>query len=99
MYQSMLTVTYGKKMRASSHKECFEDLFMKQLSNRGYLGVSSRNSSKYTKDMDLVQVKVSNLDPNFYREKHDEADEFVLSGGAEHVEEIAMEGDPSFEIE
>ena len=100
MYQSMLTVTYGKKMRASSHKECFNDLFLRQLSNRGYLGVTARNGQSYTKDVELLQVKVSNLDPNFYHEMVQEPDQGEMQtdfGGQEHVDIGQAGGDYLFE--
>jgi len=30
--------------------------------------VTARNGASFTKDVELLQVKVSNLDPNFYHE-------------------------------
>lgn len=65
---SMLTVSYGSKMRLSTHTTCFTDLYLPQLSNRGYLGITSRNSDRHSKDLDVAQIKVMNMNPNFYKE-------------------------------
>ena len=67
MEQGMLTVTYGPKMRQSTHKVCVEKLYLPNLSNRGFLGITARNSDRYVKDIEVHAVKVANLDPNFYR--------------------------------
>ena len=68
MMDSMLTVSYGSKMRLSTHTTCFTDLYLPQLSNRGYLGITSRNSDRHSKDLDVAQIKVMNMNPNFYKE-------------------------------
>lgn len=70
MEQGMLKVTYGTKMRQSAHRTCMEDLYLPNLSNRGYLGVTARNSDRYVKGFAIDTIKVINLDPNFY--KHEE---------------------------
>ena len=48
---------------------------MPNLSNRGFLGLTARNSDRYVKDIDVLAVKVSNLDPNFYKHADDEVTE------------------------
>lgn len=67
----MLTVTYGSKMRMVSHKTCFEGLYMPNLSHQGYIGVTSRNSDRYVKDLEVNTIKVNNLDPRFYTHEHE----------------------------
>ena len=71
MEQGQLSVFHGKKMRQSSQTECFKQLYMPQLSNRGYLGVTARNSDSFVKSLAVKAVKVMNMDPNFYRHEED----------------------------
>ena len=65
----MLRVTYGPKMRQTSHKTCFEGLYLPNLSNKGFVGLTARNTKKYINDFSLNSVKVLNLDPRFYTER------------------------------
>lgn len=67
----MLRVTYGPKMRQTSHKTCFEGLYLPNLSNKGFVGLTARNTKKYINDFSLNSVKVLNLDPRFYTERLD----------------------------
>ena len=46
---------------------------MPLMNNRGFIGVSSRNSERYVKDFEIDTIKVANLNPNFYRHETDEA--------------------------
>ena len=62
-----MKVTYGPKMRQSSHKTCIEDIFMSNLSNRGYLGISARNIDRNSKGIELSLAKVMNMHPNYYQ--------------------------------
>ena len=64
--QGQLRVTYGNKMRNSAHKSCIENIFMGNLSYRGYLGVTARNQDRNTKGVEVSIARVMNLDPNFY---------------------------------
>ena len=66
MEQGQLTVTHGTKIRQSTHKKCIENLYMPNLSARGYLGVTARNSDRYVKNLELNTVKVINHNPAFY---------------------------------
>jgi len=75
MSQGMLEVSYGKKMRYSTHKTCFDQLYLPQLSNRGFLGITARNSDRHQKSVDVNIVKVMNMDPNFYIERDPEEQE------------------------
>lgn len=75
MEQAMLTVTYGHKTRVAAHKTCFENLYMPNLSHQGYIGVTSRNSDRYVKDLEINTVKVNNLDPRFYTHEHELTEE------------------------
>ena len=69
--QGELHVTYGSKTRESSHTKCFEDFYMPDLNNRGYFGITARNHNNNNKlkikDIEVGLIKVSNLDPNFYK--------------------------------
>jgi len=77
MEQGMLTVAYGSKMRQSSQKVCIEKLFMPNLSNRGFLGISARNSDRFVKGLEVSAVKVLNMDPNFYKHADDVTDDQI----------------------
>ena len=46
---------------------------MPLMNNRGFIGVSSRNSERYVKDFEVDTIKVANLNPNFYRHETEEA--------------------------
>ena len=85
MTQGMLTVSYGNKMRSSTHIECFKDLFLPQLSNRGYLGVTARNSDRHQKTVEIGQVKIMNMDPNFYTEAVDEEEQRTIIDNTERA--------------
>lgn len=60
-------MNYGTKMRLTSHNECFHGLYLKNLNNRGYLGISARNSDRYPKDVQVDTITINNHDPNFYK--------------------------------
>ena len=44
------------------------DFYSSVLHNKGYLGVSSRNTQDNIKSLDLFVVKALNKDPNAYRD-------------------------------
>ena len=94
VFQSMISVAYGQKMRQSSHKNCFESLFVKNLNMRGFLGVTSRNSDRYTKTVDVGIVRIMNMDPYFYVES-DDADEQEEEDQGQYTD--TMEGHDIFE--
>ena len=47
---------------------CVKGFFSEVLHNKGYLGVSARNSAESVKSLDLNVVKILNKDPNAYRD-------------------------------
>ena len=70
--QGELHLTYGSKMRESAQAKCFEDFYMPGLNNRGYFGITARNNdNKHVKDIEVGLIKISNLDPNFYKYEDD----------------------------
>ena len=89
MDTGQLTVTYGPKLRQSSHKTCLQDLYMPNLANQGYVGVTARNSDRYVKDLELNQIKVMNLDPRFYthEEEYARQQELLQTGQDERNQE------------
>ena len=42
---------------------------MPNLSNKGFIGLTARNTKKFTNDFSLNSAKVLNLDPRFYTER------------------------------
>ena len=64
--QGQLKVAYGAKMRQSSQTTCIENAFMGNMSYRGYLGITARNSDRNIKGIDVSISKVMNMDPAFY---------------------------------
>ena len=50
---------------------------MPNLSNRGFLGISARNSDRYVKSLEVSAVKVLNMDPNFYKHADDVTDDQI----------------------
>ena len=64
--QGQLKVAYGPKMRQASHTTCIENAFMGNMSYRGYLGITARNSDRNIKGIDVSISKVMNMDPAFY---------------------------------
>ena len=65
--KTSLTVSYGSSMRQSTHKTCFKELEVTKESPHSYLGITARNNDRYVKDLEVIAIKVTNLDPNFYR--------------------------------
>ena len=61
-----MKITYGSKMRQSSHKTCIEEIFMSNLSYRGYLGLTARNQDRHMKGIEVSLAKVMNMHPNYY---------------------------------
>ena len=43
-------------------------MFSEVLQNKGYFGVSARNTKESVKSVDLNVVKILNKDPNAYRD-------------------------------
>ena len=63
---ALLDVYIGTKVRNMS--TCVKGFFSEVLHNKGYLGVSARNSAESVKSLDLNVVKILNKDPNAYRD-------------------------------
>mmetsp|Transcript_18721 Transcript_18721/g.25308 ORF Transcript_18721/g.25308 Transcript_18721/m.25308 type:complete len:84 (+) Transcript_18721:641-892(+) len=83
-------------MRQTSQTTCFENLYMRNFNNRGFLGVTSRNSDRFQKSLEVNQVKVNNMDPNFYREQ-DIAQDRQPEKNKKELEWLDSEGE--FELE
>ena len=63
---AILDVYMGNKAR--NMQTCFKGMFSEVLQNKGYFGVSSRNTKESVKSVDLNVVKILNKDPNAYRD-------------------------------
>ena len=66
-------------MRVSTHTACIENLYMGNLSYRGYLGVTARNGDRNVKGVEVSIAKVMNMDPKFYTHLAEE-DQMHLTG-------------------
>ena len=44
---------------------------MPNLSNKGFIGLTARNTKKFINDFSLNSAKVLNLDPRFYTDRLD----------------------------
>ena len=64
--KTKLTIIYGNKAR--NMQTCIRDFYSSVLHNKGYLGVSARNSADNIRSIDLNVIKVLNQDPNAYRD-------------------------------
>jgi len=112
MDQSMLTISYGTKMRQSSHTNCLEKLYMPNLSSSGTLGITARNDGRNIKGIDVSFAKIMNMDPRFYTNMDDPAsvananiDNYEVTGeeNSKHIytDEMKLDHDliEEFEIE
>ena len=63
---ALLDIYVGTKARNMS--TCVKGFASQVLNNKGYLGVSARNSAESVKSLDLNVVKILNKDPNAYRD-------------------------------
>ena len=61
-----LKVSYGSKMRQTSHKSCIEDLKLDNLNHTGYMGITARNQDRNVKGIEVSLAKVMNMDPLAY---------------------------------
>ena len=62
----MLDVYIGDKARTM--QTCVKGFFSEVLHQKGYLGVTARNTKDSVKSIDLNVVKILNKDPNAYRD-------------------------------
>ena len=79
---AILDVYMGNKAR--NMQTCFKGMFSEVLQNKGYFGVSSRNTKESVKSVDLNVVKILNKDPNAYR---DDSKDLETQGDIKQQEE------------
>ena len=63
--QSMLSVSLVQtRTKKPQNSPCFSDLFMKDISSKGFLGITARNTKRFFTDIDLDGIKIVNHDSN-----------------------------------